>query len=290
MNKHDKIATRLAQILNKLNLGERLNIDELIEEFGVTKRTIQRDLNERLSYLPLKKENNLYYLEEYYLGKLNFTDIKHFATLSGIKELYPTLDENFLKNILDNTINQAYLIKGHNYEDLSDKSDSFKKIETAINQQNIVQFIYKDKDRIVQPYKLLNTKGIWYLIGLEEETVKTFSFTKISKLSITDETFKIDTKILETIKSEDNIWFGAKQIEVVLQIDKSVAGYFSRRAILPNQVIIKTLEDGGLLVSSKVSFDEEILKLVRYWIPNVKIVSPNFLQDTLEESLRNYLH
>ena len=63
----------------------------MVEEFNVTKRTIQRDILERLSYLPIKRDNNFYYLEEYYLGKLNFEDIKNFAILSGIKELYPSL-------------------------------------------------------------------------------------------------------------------------------------------------------------------------------------------------------
>lgn len=289
MRSHDKIATRLAQILNKLNMGEKIAIQDLVEEFNVTKRTIQRDLNERLSYLPLKKENNLYFLEEYYLGKLNFKDIEHFATLSGIKELYPNLDEDFLKNILDNTVNQAYLIKGHNYEDISQKLELFKEIENAINKQNILKFEYKDKQRVVNPYKLLNTKGIWYLVAVEDGKIKSFSFTKILKLSLTTKPFKLDEKVVETIEDEDNVWFGANRTEVVLQVDKSVAGYFSRRDILPNQNIIKKLEDGGLLVSSKVSFDEEILKLVRYWIPNVKIVSPNTLQEKLERNLLEYL-
>ena len=100
MKQHDTIATRLAIILTKLNSGEKLSIDELIEEFGVTARTLQRDLNDRLSYLPIKKKNGYYYLEEYYLGKLNFDDIKNFATLSGIKELYPNMQDSFITDIL----------------------------------------------------------------------------------------------------------------------------------------------------------------------------------------------
>jgi predicted DNA-binding transcriptional regulator YafY len=51
MKKHDTIATRLSIILNKFNSGERFSVDDLVDEFGVTKRTVQRDLNERLSYL-----------------------------------------------------------------------------------------------------------------------------------------------------------------------------------------------------------------------------------------------
>jgi predicted DNA-binding transcriptional regulator YafY len=289
MKSHDKIATRLAQLLNKFNSGERLSVEELAEEFGVTKRTIQRDIKERMSYLPIKKENGLYFLEEYYLGKLNFADMQNFAALSGVRELFPSLQENFLKNILDTTVNQAYMVKGHNYEDLSNKTEEFMHLEVAIVTNLLVEFDYKDKHRTVKPYKMINSKGIWYLAGVEDETLKTFSLTKISKLTPTTVEFEVDVDVQETIKDDDNIWFSPKKIEVVLKVEKEVAGYFSRRNILPNQSIVKNLADGGLLVSTKVAFDEEILKLVRYWIPHVEIVSPDYLQDKLEDGLRKYL-
>ena len=290
MKEHDKIATRLAMILTKLNASEKFTVEELVEEFGVTKRTIQRDLNERLSYLPIKKEHNHYYLEPYYLGKLNFEDIQNFAALSGIKELYPSLQENFLKNILDSTVNQAYLVKGHNYEDLSDKTDEFKVIEAAINECKRVEFVYKNKKRVVDPYRLLNIKGIWYLAAVEDETLKTFTISKTRDLVATQEPYIIDEEIVENIKNEDTTWYGSEQIEVVLKVDSSVAEYFKRRNILANQTIIKDLEDGGVLVSTKIAFDEEILKIVRYWIPNVTIISPMRLQEKLQEGLKEYLN
>lgn len=54
MKQHDKIAKRLALILQKFNDGERLSVDALADEFQVSSRTLQRDLNERLNFLPLK--------------------------------------------------------------------------------------------------------------------------------------------------------------------------------------------------------------------------------------------
>lgn len=289
MKNHDKIATRLALILNKFNSGEKFSIDNLVEEFNVTKRTIQRDLSERLSYLPIKKENNLYYLEEYYLGKLNFDDIKNFAVLSGIKELYPSLQEDFLKNILDDTISKVYIIKGHNYEDVSDKTDEFKLVEESILSKTFINFTYNDKSRIVKPYKILNTKGIWYLIATQDDEIKTFSFKKITKIEKTSQTFQIEQSIIDKINNDDNVWFSNSEIEVVLKIKKEVANYFLRRKIIPNQIVLKELDDKGLLVSCKVSFDEEILKIVRYWIPNVEIISPDYLKEKLENGLKVYL-
>ena len=286
---HDTIATRLIIILTKLNQGEKFTVDQLVDEFNVTARTVQRDLNDRLSYLPIKKENGYYYLEEYYLGKLNFEDIKNFATLSGIKELFPDMQDSFITDMLSNKIDQAYLIKGHNYEDLSSKTNEFKILETAILETNKVNFIYKDKLRLVSPYKLVNSKGIWYLAGVEDDILKTFSFNKISQLLATTTKFTIDDKVSKIIQDDDNVWFTQNQIEVILEVDKSVSDYFIRRKILPNQTIIEDTQD-KLIVSTKVSFDEEILKIVRYWIPNVRIVSPTNLQEKLEATLKEYLN
>lgn len=51
---HDTLVYRLAQMLVKLNQGEKLNPQALADEFGVNLRTIQRDLNVRFAYLPSK--------------------------------------------------------------------------------------------------------------------------------------------------------------------------------------------------------------------------------------------
>ncbi|WP_158652252.1 DeoR family transcriptional regulator, partial [Helicobacter bizzozeronii] len=44
MRDHDKLAMRLAQILMRAYQGEILNVKALAQEFGVSVRTIQRDL------------------------------------------------------------------------------------------------------------------------------------------------------------------------------------------------------------------------------------------------------
>lgn len=163
--KHDTIATRLALILTKLNNGERFTIEELADEFNVNVRTIQRDLNERLSYIPIIKDQGYYFMDSYALGKLNFEDIKSFATLSGIKSLYPTLNDKFIVDILNNKINKAYLIKNQGFEESFSKYGEFELLSAAILNHHIVSFIYNDKNRVVNPYKLINNNGVWYLLS-----------------------------------------------------------------------------------------------------------------------------
>ena len=286
---HDKTAVRLAQILIKLNQGEKLEPRQLAEEFKVTLRTIQRDLLERFSYLPIQKDNGLFSLEAYYLGKLNTQDVERFACLTGIKDLFPTLKDDFLRELFDSRISQAYLVKGHHYEDLSRKSHEFKQLEQAILKRCWIQFAYKEKTYRVQPYKLVNHKAIWYLAAVSDEKLKTFTFSQLRCTVVESETFTPDPIIHNTIAQEDSIWFAETKREIVLKVDSSVAPYFQRRALLPNQQIDKTLEDGSLIVSSRIAHDHQILPLIRYWLPNVEVISPSEMRQNLLQGLREYL-
>jgi len=285
----DKIATRLAQILTKLNNGERLTVKELEIEFNVGDRTIQRDLNERLSYIPIIKEKGYYYLPDYALGKLSFNDIKNFATLSGIKSLYPKLSHSFIVDILNAKINKAYLIKNQGFEDISYRYDWFEDVSNAILNTFQIEFSYNDKKRVVNPYKLINNNGIWYLLGDEDNKLKNYTFSKIKNLKLIENNQFTPTKdFIDKIEQNDTNWFSENLIEVVLEIDNSIKEYILRKDIFPNKKIIEQTDDKFVL-STNISYDEEILGIVKYWLPYIKIVSPIYLQDKLKNILKEYL-
>jgi predicted DNA-binding transcriptional regulator YafY len=287
MKEHDKLTVRLVQILIKFNEGAKLSVDELAEEFNVSARTIQRDF-ERLSYLPLVKEHGRYALAPYCLGKLSYQDMRQFAAFSGIRELYPELSDQFIVDLLNASSNRALKVNGHKYEDLSHKVEIFNEIAAAIVKPTKITFVYKAKAREVMPYKLINTNGIWYLVGVEGEVLKHFTFSRITNLQSTRQRFTPDREILQNLSEHRGVWVTQNPIEVVLEVDACVAEYFLRRDLLPCQEIVEQNED-FLLLSSKPAYEEEILKTVRYWIPHMKIRSPEYLQQRLEESLRSYL-
>jgi predicted DNA-binding transcriptional regulator YafY len=62
------LSFRITEIITRLNAGETLSLDELEEDFGVSKRTIQRDFHEKLSFLPLAYSHEV---EQLYASKLN---------------------------------------------------------------------------------------------------------------------------------------------------------------------------------------------------------------------------
>ena len=290
---HETLVYRLAQILVKLNQGERLDPLGLADEFGVNLRTIQRDLNERFAYLPLQKTDGRYHLDAAYLGKLSTRDIERFASLAGVRGLFPSLGEAFLRDIFDSRMQSALLIRGHHYEDLAGREQLFRELELAIVSRREITFdyvrVHGPKHYAVSPYKLLNLKGIWYLAAIDGDKLKTFSFTKIVKLQLLETTFDWSTEIDKRLAAEEGIWFTEQQQEVILKISPEVAGYFKRRKLIANQVIDQELADGTLLISAKVGHSNQILPIIRYWMPHIRIISPDIWQQDLIITLKEYL-
>jgi len=290
---HDTLVYRLAQTLVKLNQGEKLNPKSLADEFGVTLRTIQRDLNIRFAYLPIVKKNGLYHLDPIFLGKLSSLDIERFASLAGIQGLFPSLSQHFLREIFDNSA-QSLLVKGHSFETLKNRETDFQQIDEAISNRRFISFDYKKENLTapysrISPYKMLNSNGIWYLAAMDGEKLKTFSFAKTSSITTLDETFSYSKEVESTITKEDGIWFSKDKVEVVLKVDKTVSHYFLRRKLVANQVIEKELEDGSLIISTKMGHENQVIPIIKYWIPHIYVISPSGLQRSLENELKNYI-
>ena len=271
---HDKLAMRLAQILMRFNDGERFSLEELADEFNVDIRTIQRDLNDRLSFMPIKRENGKYFLEPFALGKLSFKDIQNFALLSGIGELYPKLDSGFIVDLLSEKINSVFMVKNEGFERVD--YALFELISVAILRHNVLSFAYKEKNREVNPYKLINNKGIWYILADEKGKLKHFALAKIKNLQSKNQTFIPKDEFLKQIKDDTSIWFNATK-EARIKLDKRGKNYFFRKKIFEYCEIVDE--------------DEEhfILNIIKQWIPYIQIISPLDIKEKLHKLLQDYL-
>lgn len=290
---HDLLAWRLAAILLKLNRGERLDIGKLAEEFNVHKRTIQRDLQDRFAFLPLEKAEGLYALEPAFLGRITYRDIERFASLAGIKGLFPGLDTQFFRELFDSRLSDTLNVHEGSYEDLRSRMGDFRLLQQAIGQRRKVRFLYQKADERkwveVAPYRLINHTGIWYLAATDNGQPKSYAFTRIGSLNPLDETFTSESEITALLDREDSIWLNEKKTEVILAIAPAAATYFRRRKLIAQQVIEKELENGGLIVSGKFAHPNQILPIARYWIPHVRIISPESWQAELQQGLQTYL-
>lgn len=292
-SKHEKLAHRLTEILRQLNNGERLDVHQLAETFATDIRTIQRDLNERLGFLDWDEQGRRYYrLNTAKLGHLTTQDIERFARFCSIQDLLPQIDRSFYQAQLI----QSIQIKGIAYENISHRRDDFTTIRHAIEHSHIIEFHYEKADGsrkyyTLEPYALVNRNGIWYAIGIDcnGRKEKTYCFTQMSSISEQAQAFQADEALKQRIQENDSLSHGNQLAEVVIQVQPKAAPYFIRQKLLPNQEILHTLDNGGLLLACRDVNEMDIIPTVQYWIPHVRVISPKEVQEGVVGRLKEYL-
>jgi len=69
-------------------------------------------------------------------------------------------------------------------KNISFKKDCFEQLSAAIIKNSPVSFMYSNKLRVVNPYKLINNNSIWYLLADENNQLKNFTFSKVAILHL----------------------------------------------------------------------------------------------------------
>lgn len=283
---------RFVEILFILNEGERVDLQKMAEKFGMSLRTLQRDFNERLDFLDWEEKGPRYYkINRTKSGLLNQQDIERFALFASISDLFPKIDREFYQEKLTESVQ----VKGVQYEDISQLKKEFDLLKKAIDDHKMIDFNYtksgqkEGKFYKIAPYSLINKNGVWYLIGTDEGKKKTFCFTQMRMLKKLNETFEPNQQFIEEIKTNDSISHGNQLSEVVIKVSSFAALYFTRRNLLPNQDLVRKLENGELLLSCKNVNELDIVPVVQYWIPHLTIVSPAELQEKIIVSLQQYI-
>lgn len=296
---HDKALERLVYTLTKLSNNELPTVEELAEEFNVTVRTIQRDLN-RLKYFPIEKDayKRLKFTGGYSLSKSTLEDnellVTHLA-LSQLKNINKEFDENIdrvISKVLYPGYNCIFHIKPESYEKIDSNSKINTNLENAIENKYISIVSISSKIFYVEPYKIINLEGIWYLLAFDKEIkkIKSFLLSKIENVKLTTKKFKATksiNKIIENVHSgffEDGCSF-----EVVIKVYHQVSHYFKIKNFLPTQKIIKEQEDKSLIISFKVTHYEDIDNIIKSWIPHIEVLKPTEYKEQVIAELEDYI-
>lgn len=282
---------RLLQILGILSKEQRLNRDELLGRFGIDIRTFQRDIKkikEECNLDITRSKDGFYYLNRGLEadGSLSFNDIKLFAKNSGLGDLYPNLDDETITDALNIDFSKFYSINNQAGKNQKELSAIFDDLRKAIKEHLELNFYYDGKERLVKPYRLDFVDGIWYLLGDEKTKLKSFSLLKIKKYQILGG-FEPSRIFLRRIKENDLEWISQNiKIARILILPKA-REYFERKNIFKSFKILKD-DNNGILLEVRFAFDDELLNVVKAWIPYIKIIEPQELNAKLKNSLLEY--
>lgn len=282
-------AERLVDILVELHLNGAVNRSALMEKFKITERTVYRDLN-ALSPIVEHTGNGLYRL--IHSAQSPGTQGLHhtIANFLNVDTFFPERDAEFwhkLETRVDE--NHILILNGDAENEISENISRYLPIiEKSIKNHNVCQIQYKNKTRLINPYKLINKKNIWYLQATENSRLKSFSLSQITWLDIQSTTFIPEENAVELLEKRLDPWVSEDTFEVKIFINRNISHYFTRRNLLPEQEVVGQ-HSGGITLRCQAAHENQILPLIFYWLPNIQILEPEWLKDKLLGTLENYL-
>lgn len=295
---YDKILTRLTVILSRLYQAEQLKPSDLAKEFNVSERTIQRDFKDRLMNFPIYYENKHWKMQKDFKIEKNIS-VEDAITLDILENLSMNLGDKFhyrTSAILRKLKNRQYspIFTKLNMEDISNEYESMISFEDAITQkyQIEVKYIsrYKEEVIVINPIKIVNFEGLWYLIATDSNNIlKSYYIKNITLLNKLDTKFEISKKVESILNNAISVWFTEDEpFEVILEIDNYVAKYFKSKPISNTQKILKE-DEQKLTISVMATNDMEIIPIVKSWMPFIKVISPSRIHESVREEAMKFL-
>lgn len=289
---------RINQIYEMLkNNVHGMTITELSKELDVSTKTIQRDLYEVLNSFGAIKEgrtwkidpkltqDNLASNEKMILGILD-------EMAKGAGGIFYSKAHSLLSQITQQL--EHPIFANINGEYLEEKNIAlFEQIEKAIKQKVEIKFDYENYNFYVKPLKLAFFDGFWYLLALDikndKETFKKYHLKTIKNIQTLDKTFEIPQIVEDRLRYANSVWFNLdEQFVVKLFIDKSIKKYFERKP-LRGQSINGVDRDGSIEIEIKLTHEMEIMPLIFWYIPFIKVLEPQWLADDVKERVQGYL-
>ncbi|WP_145331122.1 YafY family protein [Paenibacillus xylanexedens] len=223
MNYKSNKGFRLLNIYERLNKGEMIDKANLATDFGVTQKTIQRDIDDLRAYLAemhysesdvsirYDRRKNVYYLVRFEREWLANSEVMALCKIllesrAFAREELDALIGKLLKQVVPNDrkqIQQVISNEQHHYVPLKHNKPLIKtiwKLSLLISKRKIIKFNYTRQDgssktRFVKPLAIMFSEYYFYLIAYMEdgnnEFPKTFRVDRISGLAETKRHFNL---------------------------------------------------------------------------------------------------
>lgn len=188
--RYDRLASRLAILVSRLFMGETLSVRQLAQEFGVSERTVQRDLRERLRYIDTEYIDGHVSLRDPRGPFRTNSDIIRFAQITRVAHYFPALDPKLLSVLLDSGQESPCIIWNAPPRQAPTLFGGFQVIVQAIIRNRRIHFLHQGHQQsAVAPYRLICLDGEWYLVAVSKERIQVFTLSAITDVVMTVSSF-----------------------------------------------------------------------------------------------------
>lgn len=305
----DKKYFRVLNILNRLNEGP-VRVAELSAEFGVSERSIQRDI-ERINltgfHLDTPQKGTYTFAGGVSLKNFNLTS-EQLSVLVLMREMAGGMG-GAIKDAFDKVFERAtasaetdspfYAVGPRALNPLTRRF--YEDIVYAIERRKKLQVRYAsvngEKDRVLCPVKILASENFFYMMascdGREPDKFAKYRVDRIKRLEILPEEFTPPPAqvIRKIIGPATTIWGvnDGKKTAVTLRAEGAAADFLQSKEILPRQKVSRPGPDGAVTVKAVIHHPMEVVPLVLHWMPEITIAEPAHLREEVKTRIDAYL-
>ncbi len=286
-------------LLNKGTITAR----ELADRFGVSTRTIYRDIDVLSStgvpvYMNKGNGGGIYLLENYVINRTLISAPESENLLMAIKTLqatqYPELDRVLEKMgaIFKNASNHDWVeIDFSPWGSMPNEKNKFNDIKKAMLQRNVIRFEYVNAEghkssRLAEPEKLIFKGNAWYLLAYcqQRQEQRTFRISRLKKLEVTAETF--EQRILPLPEAEETKAVSQALVPLKLRFQAKVLNrlydYFDDSVINQNA-------DGSFTLAVALPDGEWVYSYILSFGSFVEVLEPEYVRQSIANRIRQAL-
>lgn len=291
---------RLLEIITILLNRETITARELADRFGVSSRTIYRDVDALSSAgVPVysSKGNNggISLLEDYTLNKALLSKSESEGLLLALKTMgatcYPEADaiiEKLGSIFKNNQANDWIEVDFEGWGSKVNEQNKFSKIRDAIINKHAINFDYVNgsgskSNRAAEPVRLIFNAHTWYLIAycLLRNSHRLFRLSRMKNVQVTDKHF---TK--REIQESEKQCTHAPLIDLRLQCDEKV---LNKLYDTFDDECINKNDDGSYDLTVTLPEDEWIYGYILSFGNNAEVLEPKHVREIIKTRAKEIL-
>ena len=302
---------------DRIKSGRYPNAARLAEEFEISPRTAQRDIDFFRCHVnaPLKYDRHrrgYEYTDHTFELPPNWINETNVLALALAVRLASTIPDLSFKANLCNLINRVVDTSGKTGESsiervsnkISVKNIAYSKVDEWCFRETVQAFFddralkityfspytVKISERNVQPLHLMHYMGSWHLLAwcAVRRDIRDFALSRIRRIELLRETIPLPDD-LPSLKEYTRKYFGIMQgavpIEIVLRFSPKSAPLMAEQIWHPDQKTF-TEPDGALLLKFMAADFRELVKKILSHGSEVKVISPLELKNLVKEKIK----